>query len=293
MNAKTATKSTQVAAPAAGKAVIGFDDKRGGLTARMAAKFGIEPTMFLTTLKQTAFRQRGKNGAAPVEVSNEQMAMMLHIAEKYDLDPFVKQLYAFATDGGISPIVPIDGWLAIINRHPQFESMEIETAPPGTEQDDYWCAVTIQRKDRKKPTRVEEWLKECYRDTDPWNNMPKRMLRWKAIIQAGRIAFGISGIYDPDDEERVFAAALDVTPRDNAGKPETRAPQAKQIPDANPEPTVEAITLDQATMLADKLKEEGVALNLLLAKFSIGSLEELPVVEYQAAIKVIDEASGT
>jgi hypothetical protein len=46
-------------------------------------------------------------------------------------------------------------------------------------------------------------------------------------------------------------------------------------------------------MLADKLKEEGVALNLLLAKFEIGSLEELPAVEYQAAIKVIDEASAS
>lgn len=258
----------------------------------MAAKFGIEPTMFLTTLKQTAFRQRGKNGAAPVEVTNEQMAMMLHIAEKYDLDPFVKQLYAFATDGGISPIVPIDGWLAIINRHPQFESMEIDTAPPGTEQDDYWCAVTIQRKDRKKPTRVEEWLKECYRDTDPWNNMPKRMTRWKAIIQAGRVAFGISGIYDPDEEERVFAAALDVTPRDEKGKPETRAPQAKVAQTPPAEPEVQRISLDQATMIADKLKVEGVALDRFLAHVGLTSIEDIDSRGYESAMAAIDELSG-
>ena len=154
-----------------------------GLTARMAMKFGIEPTTFLTTLKQTAFRQRGKNGQPAVEVSNEQMAMLLHIAEKYDLDPFMKQLYAFPSEGGITPIVPIDGWLAMINRHPQLESMEIEIPEPGTEADDYWTTCIIKRKDRAKPTKITEWLKECYRKTDPWDEMPKRMLRWKAIIQ--------------------------------------------------------------------------------------------------------------
>lgn len=284
----------QPAPAAAAKSDVVAFDRNTGLTSRMAAKFGIEPTMFLTTLKQTAFRQRGKNGAPAVEVSNEQMAMLLHIAEKYDLDPFLKQLYAFQAEGGISPIVPIDGWLAIINRHPQFESMEIDPAPPGTAQDDYFCAVTITRKDRKKPVRVEEWLKECYRDTDPWNSHPKRMLRHKAIIQCARVAFGYSGIFDPDEEERIYANAIDVTPRDVKGKPKTEAPKARIKQDAPPpanEP--ERITLDQATTIADKLKEEGIALNLLLAKFEIGSIEELPAVNYDAAIAAIEEVSAS
>jgi hypothetical protein len=54
---------------------------------------------------------------------------------------------------------------------------------------------------------------------------------------------------------------------------------------------IEVITLDQATALADKLKAEGIALNLLLAKFEIGSLEELPAINYEAAMAAIDEAS--
>ncbi len=284
----------QTAAP--GKTVMPFDDKRGGLTARMAAKFGIQADIFLDTLKQTAFRQRAKKNqdggySAPVPVTNEQMAMMLHIAEKYDLDPFVKQLYAFATDGGIAPIVPIDGWLAIINRHPQFESMEIETAPPGTDKDEYWCACTITRKDRKKPVRIEEWLKECYRNTDPWNDMPKRMLRWKAIIQCGRVAFGLSGIFDPDEEERAFANAIDVTPP----KAELRPPESKSAAEKTPppaKPATPAVTLDQANVIADKLKEEGVALSLFLAKWEINAVEELPAACYDAALKSIDDASA-
>lgn len=282
-------KSTDVATREASGSDVATIGKSTGLTARMAAKFGIEPTMFLTTLKQTAFRQRGKSGAPAVEVSNEQMAMLLHIAEKYDLDPFLKQLYAFQAEGGISPIVPIDGWLAIINRHRQMESMEIETAAPGTDQDDYWCAVTIQRKDRKKPTRIEEWLKECYRDTDPWNSHPKRMLRHKAIIQCARVAFGYSGIFDPDEEERIYANAIDVTPRPPAGKPETRAPQAKQIPADQPE--VQRITLDQATTIADKLKEEGVALDRFLAHVGLASIEDIDARSYASAFEAIDELS--
>jgi hypothetical protein len=45
-------------------------------------------------------------------------------------------------------------------------------------------------------------------------------------------------------------------------------------------------------MLADKLKEEGVALNLLLAKFEVGALEELPAVNYEAALEAIDGLSA-
>jgi len=291
-------KPTQTAAAVAPTKEVAVFDKHAGLVSRMAQKMGIEPTTFLTTLKQTAFRQRGKNNAPPVEVSNEQMAMMLHIAEKYDLDPFVKQLYAFASDGGITPIVPIDGWLAIINRHPQFESMEIEPAPPSTESADYWCAVTITRKDRKKPVRVEEWLKECYRDTAPWNEMPKRMLRHKAIIQCARVAFGYSGIFDPDEEERIYANAIDVTPTKEPpkAKPVTREP--REI--SNRQSTagesraldVKAISLDQSTAIVDKCKEEGVELNAVLARFEVGSIDELPEVNFGNALHFIDELSS-
>jgi hypothetical protein len=300
------------AAPAASQSTdVAIFGKNAGLVTRMAVKFGIEPATFLTTLKQTAFRQRSKNGAPPVEVSNEQMAMLLHIAEKYDLDPFIRQLYAFPSEGGIVPIVPVDGWIAMINRHPQFESMEIFTPEPGATVDDYWTACAIQRKDRKKPTKIEEWLKECYRDTDPWNSMPKRMLRHKAIIQCARIAFGYSGIFDPDEGERIFANAIDVTPpRADAGKPITREPQRKS---AQPSPSQSAssemreegrqgasmtqapgpvrISLDQATVLADKLKEEGVQLAALLARYELGSLEDMPEACFREAVHVIDELS--
>jgi RecT family protein len=260
------------------------------LVERFSARFGVDADKFLETLKNTAFRQRpAKEGKQAIVVTNEHLMMLLIIAEQYHLNPLTGELFAFPREGSIVPVISVDGWIRCMNEHPQFDCIELAHADETVGPDDFWFEATITRKDRSKPIVIREYLKECFRDTDPWNSHPKRMLRHKAIIQCCRVAFGFAGVYDPDEAERVYANAIDVTPRGPTGKPETRAPQAKQVPAADPPPAM--ISMDQATMLADKLKEEGVALNLLLAKFEIGSLEELPVANFDAAIACIDEAS--
>jgi AAA domain len=55
---------------------------------------------------------------------------------------------------------------------------------------------------------------------------------------------------------------------------------------------IDRISLDQATVLADTLKEEGVELSLLLAEFEIGTLEELPADRYADAKTFISETSS-
>lgn len=274
-----------------------------GLISRMAARFEIDPDKLTHALKQTAFRQRKpKGGGDIVPVTDEQMLMLMVVAEQYHLNPFTKEIYAYPSEGGITAVVSIDGWIRIINEHPQFAWMTIDVAPPGTPFDEAWATCVIKRKDRDKPTEITEYLVECKRDTDPWNNMPRRMLRHKAVIQCARVAFGFAGIHDPDEAERIFAAAIDVTPRDAGGKPigdEPRRKSAGPAPAAIDPPasaagdTSEArITLDQLTMLKDKLNEEGVAESLFLAEFEIGALEELPAAEFVEAIKAIDETSS-
>ena len=54
---------------------------RAGLITKFASRFGVEPAKLLSTLKQTAFRQ--KEG----EVSNEQMMALLIVADQYNLNP--------------------------------------------------------------------------------------------------------------------------------------------------------------------------------------------------------------
>lgn len=207
---------------------------KGALHA-MAARIGAEPNELLTTLKQGVFKD-----AKPAEFQ-----ALVITAQEYQLNPILKELYAFpAKGGGIVPIVSIDGWLKIINRQPKLNGLSVEMSEDGRE-----ATCIIHVKDREHPVVVTEYLDECKRNTEPWKTMPRRMLRHKAIIQAGRVAFGIGGIFD-EDEGKDAAGMRDVTPerssfvRDEpinpgpAGDLESTEPiEAPQAPDANPEKT--------------------------------------------------------
>ncbi len=142
------------------------------------------------------------------DVTDAQFTTFLAVANEYNLNPLTKEIYAFpAKGGGIQPIVSIDGWLKIINQHPQFDGMEFKDHIV----DGKLTAVTckIYRKDRSHAIEVTEYLAECtgpiedkYNNKTPWGRWPARMLRHKATIQAARYAFGLSGIIDPDEAQR-------------------------------------------------------------------------------------------
>jgi len=158
----------------------------------MAGKWGVEPNRLMATLKATAF-----NLGDGKEVTNEQMMMLLVVSNEYGLNPFTRQIYAFPQGGGIVPVVGIDGWSAIINNHPEHDGLEF------VDNDDS-CQCIIYRKDRAHPVKVTEYLSECKKETAPWKSHPKRMLRHKALIQCARLAYGLTGIYDHDEAERII-----------------------------------------------------------------------------------------
>jgi len=177
--------------------------ERKSLVEKFAARYGIEPNRMMATLRATVIRP-ARDGT---EATNEQIASFLIVANQHDLNPFTKEIHAFlGARGGIVCVVGLDGWAKKINEHQQFDGMTFE-------QDDEKCTCTMYRKDRKYPTVHTEYLAECKRPTEPWNTHPKRMLKWKALIQAARIAFSFAGVYDPDEAEQIIAAeAIDVTP---------------------------------------------------------------------------------
>lgn len=172
----------------------------------MADKYALLPDEFAKTVRATC----GMATSTP-----EQFAAFLIVAKEYDLNPLLKEIYAFpAKGGGVVPIVSVDGWVNLVNSHPQCDGFDFVT-----ELDDasalisYTC--TMHRKDRAHPTVVTEYLSECIRPTDPWK-MKHRMLRHKSFIQASRYAFGFAGIYD-EDEGRVIAESdggISTGPRD-------------------------------------------------------------------------------
>lgn len=136
------------------------------------------------------------------QITNEQFVSFIAVANEYKLNPLVKEIYAFPTQqGGIQPIVSIDGWLRIINSNPDFNGMVFKD---NLDANNALISITcsIHKKGIEHPVQVTEYMAECKMNTQPWQKYPARMLRHKAAIQCGRYAFGLSGIIDPDEAER-------------------------------------------------------------------------------------------
>lgn len=204
--------------------------QRQSLVQKFAAKYSIEPDKLMSILKATAFKV--KDG----EVTNEQMAALLVVADQYGLNPFTREIFAFPDKNGIVPVVGVDGWSRIINDHPQSDGFEFQEAEKMVELPDAkrcpeWMEVVIYRKDRSHPIVVREYLDEVYRPRatypdgnkkkeGPWQTHTKRFLRHKVLIQGARIAYGFGGIYDEDE-------AIRITEREINPMPEPSAPSSR------------------------------------------------------------------
>ena len=210
------------------------------LVKSMAEKAMLDTGQFMNTVLASCFTQ---------EATPEQFAMFLMIAKEHDLNPLTREIYAFQKGGKVMPIVSIDGWLKIINEHPDMDGMQVKE---NLDDNGGLVSITVKifRKDRKHPTEVTEYLDECKMNTEPWKKWPTRMLRHKAAIQCGRYAFGFASLYDPDEAERM--ARMDDNTFDGTAtivedEPESRAAsivgriQAKVAP---PEDTQELETVD-------------------------------------------------
>jgi phage recombination protein Bet len=175
--------------------------RQSSLLAVMAERYHMDPQTFASTVRKTAM---------PSNATNEEFAAFMMVAKEYNLNPILKEIHAFPKKGGgIQPVVSIDGWVSLINQHPQLDGYTFEWTN-DSKGDPVSCKCIMYRKDRKHPIEVEEFLAECFRPTDPWK-MKHRMLRHKALIQAARYAFGFSGVMDEDEAGRI-AAMKDITP---------------------------------------------------------------------------------
>lgn len=218
------------------------------VTLAMANRYGMMPQAFEATVRQTCMPNQ--------KVTKEQFAAFLLVAKEYDLNPILKEIYAFPTrGGGIQPIVSIDGWMNMINSHPNMNGMEFDD---HLDENGKLTAITarIWRRDREHPVVVTEYMDECQRQTEPWTKWPRRMLRHKAAIQCARYAFGFAGIIDPDEADRMrdVGEIQDVTP----AKP-SAIPSPPPAPE--PEPPDDAMATlpenESATMKAALLRKLG------------------------------------
>jgi phage recombination protein Bet len=130
------------------------------------------------------------------------------------LDPLNNEIYATEVmpESGkksrIVYVVGVDGWSKIINSHPQFDGMKFFESAPGDDELPLYIECTIYRKDRKVATSIREYMYEAHTSQGAWLTHPRRMLRHKAMVQCARACFGLGGVYEPDEAERVSSALL-------------------------------------------------------------------------------------
>lgn len=206
----------------------------------------------------------------PGNAKPEHVAMLCSVALAHGLNPLKKEIYAFPDKGGgVRPIVSIDGWWTIANSNPMFNGVEFAFAGSKGQNGtgDLACTCRIWRKDREHPVEVTEYLDECFRATEPWRQNTRRMLRHRASIQCIRIAFGLAGVMDEEEYERmveyetISSKRTDERPRtakDAIAKLE--GVRAEIVRGAETRPTVEAEAVVVATVEAEVQEVTGGAL---------------------------------
>lgn len=203
--------------------------RRKSITETIAARYNMEAAPFEQTVRSTCM----PSGT----VTKEQFAAFLLVANEHRLNPLTKEIFAFpGKNGGVIPVVSVDGWARIINENPALNGIEFKYSDqivtmPGAKPCPEWCEVILHRKDRQHPTVVREYLDEVYREATrgpgPWQTHTKRFLRHKTLIQGSRIAFGFAGIYDEDEAHRIIEAEASVV-ESEPGVIEMNASQAKR-----------------------------------------------------------------
>ena len=186
----------------------------------MASRLQVSSAQLQKTLLMTAF----KDCKTP-----EEFVACLIVANTYQLNPLLKEIYAFSgKGGGVVPIVPVDGWISLMNKHKgedgkndhrgvrisENRSKDGKPNASKTDVESITCEIlTRMTGGDVRSTVVTEYMSECFDSSkSPWVKWPIRMLRHKALIQCARVAYGFSGIYEPDEGERIIEGGMPETP---------------------------------------------------------------------------------
>ena len=200
------------------------------------------------------------------------MALVV-VANEYALNPFLKELYAFpAKGGGIVPIVSYDGWNKMMIRRDEFDGIKFDftDTPEGLPES---CTATVYLKGRTHPVIVTEWLAECKRNTEPWNSMPRRMLRNRTLCQAARMAFGFSGVSNEDEAPN--GATITVETSVLPTEPMQDRKLVAAPPTVTPQQELEAFVIGAGFTFSD-LQKFGTETNNIEGADSLASFSEIP-----------------
>jgi len=169
---------------------------------RCVQRSGMSPESFVQALSRTALSQL-------LTWSEVDLETLLLAAERHGLSPLGREIFLMRAGDQMTDaplvVVGVDGWSKVLNSHKQFAGMQFRESEELVDGVPAWIECTMHRWDRRVPTRVREYLGEVRGSSLPWLTHPRRMLRHKALVQCARLAFGLVGVYDHDEAQRILS----------------------------------------------------------------------------------------
>lgn len=145
--------------------------------------------------------------------TESEFKMFIEFCKATGLNPYKKEIWFIKTKNGVQMMTGINGFLAIANRHPQFDGMEVSIQ----EENGKLVSATakVYRKDRKIPSCATVYLSEYFKPSQfgngMWEKMPRMMLQKVAKSVALREAFPqeLNGIYTQEEMPQEYELPKD------------------------------------------------------------------------------------
>ncbi len=149
--------------------------------------------------------------------SDDELKLFLHLAARYDLDPFTRQIWFIKYGEDAHIFTGRDGFLHIAHRSGAFNGMQttLREEPVPFEvkffnkRDKRWdsfrresqfiATCTVYRKDMEQPFKCEVWESEYSSGQGLWPTKRRVMIQKVAEASTLRRAFDISGLYLPEE----------------------------------------------------------------------------------------------
>jgi phage recombination protein Bet len=184
--------------------------------------------------------------------NESEFRLFLYIAQRYNLDPLVKQIWLIKYGSAPAAIFTSrDGFLSIGHRSGQFDGMETQAV-----KDDNGkitgAICRVWRRDMSHPFTVEVSRAEYDTGKGNWQKMPETMIKKVAESQCLRRAFDISGLYDPSEYDPAESAQA-AQEASNAPRPDSTAQPAPAPVAAPARPVTPMVAPNQAPAASGEL----------------------------------------
>jgi phage recombination protein Bet len=196
-----------------------------------------------------------------VNASNEELALFLHLATRYDLDPFNREVWFIKYGGKPTIMTGRDGYLKIAQRSPDFVGLNSGTVCEG----DHFAfdagngliehrfgakrgvilgAWAICKRKNREPAMAFVSFEEYRGQSDPWKKYPSAMICKVAEVVTLKRQFGISGLVTKEELDQVEPAdpvrhvepltgeIVEITPQPKIIAPPVRQVSWPQVRDA-------------------------------------------------------------